>query len=126
MRRFDKVVLRLSYENMSLKEFKHTLERIDELECYDLEDLEQLRLLGLPLVKINENDIALATRFTPIETQKFCVVDIECNVSDPKEGQIIEIGALMVQNGKIIDEFSSFVKALHLPPIIEELTTRVG
>ena len=36
--------------------------------------------------------------------------------------QIIEIGAVMVQDGRIIDEFSSFVKAIHVPPIIEELT----
>ena len=107
-------------------ECKRKLESISELKDYifDTPDefIANLRLLGIPLVELNDKQIALETNFTPIEKQKFCIVDIETNGSKPSNAQIIEIGALLVQGGKILDKFESFVKADEIPENIVNLT----
>ncbi len=81
-----------------------------------------MKILGLPLVELSNKKLALETTFTPIEKQKFCVVDIETNGSKPEHAQIIEVGAAMVQDGKVIDKFESFVKADEIPENIVNLT----
>jgi DNA polymerase-3 subunit epsilon len=110
----------------SFSECKAKLGLVSELKDYivdTMEDcIENLRFLGVPFIEIKNNFIALETTFTPIEKQKFCIVDIETNGSKPSNAQIIEIGALMVQNGKIIDKFESFVKAKEIPENIVNLT----
>ncbi len=107
-------------------ECRAKLKSIKELENYDFDtsydSLENLRILGIPLVEIKNNYIALETTFTPLEKQKFCVVDIETNGSKPDSSQIIEIGAIMIQNGVEIDRFETFVKADEIPENIVYLT----
>ena len=68
-------------------ECRAKFKNIKELQNYEFDTIEDslanLRLLGVPLVELNNNKIALETTFCPIEKQKFCIVDIETNGSKP-------------------------------------------
>jgi DNA polymerase-3 subunit epsilon len=64
----------------------------------------------------------LRTYFTPYQEETFTVVDIETNGAKPKRSQIIEIGAVKIKNGKIIDTLESFVQCAYLPEHIIQLT----
>ncbi len=80
-----------------------------------------LQASGYPIRKIGKNYI-LETYKKSYKNQKFCVIDIETNGSKPEEFQVIEIGAIMIQNGKIIDKFESFVKCNFIPDYITKIT----
>lgn len=56
--------------------------------------------------------------------QKFVVVDIETTGNTPKNGdKIIQIGAVVVEKGTVVDQFSSFVHYdKEIPPFIQNLT----
>ena len=105
---------------------KARFKKIEELENYEFDTLKDtlanLRFLGAPLIEINDNFITLETSFCPLEKQKFCIVDIETSGSKPESGQIIEVGAAMVENGVIVDKFESFARADEIPQIITNLT----
>ncbi len=64
----------------------------------------------------------LATFFTPYREQKYCVIDIETNGSKPESAQVIEVGAVMIQNGEIINRFESFVECTFVPEYISRIT----
>ncbi|MFT8320530.1 MAG: ATP-dependent DNA helicase DinG [Bacillus sp. (in: firmicutes)] len=55
---------------------------------------------------------------------KYVVIDLETNGNSPKKGdRIIQFAAVVVENGKIVEEFSSLVNPLQpISPFIEELT----
>ena len=93
-----------------------------ELEYVDVEDLHSLRLLGLPITKYNNYAFTLESVTMPIPKAKFCIVDIEANGSKPSLNQIIEIGAVMIENGEEIGRFSSLAKTDILPDSIAQLT----
>ncbi len=80
-----------------------------------------LQAAGYPIV-IEGNRYRLETFFTPYSEQKYCVIDIETNGSKPETAQVIEVGAVMFQNGKIIDRFESFVACTFLPEYISKIT----
>jgi len=80
-----------------------------------------LQASGYPIREIGKNYI-LDTYRKDYKNQKFCVIDIETNGSKPNEFQVIEIGAVMVQNGKIIDKFESLVKCNFIPEYITKIT----
>jgi len=80
-----------------------------------------LQASGYPIVE-DEDRYRLTTFFTPYSEQKYCVVDIETNGSKPEAAQVIEVGAVMVQNGQIIDRFESFVACTFLPEYISKIT----
>ncbi len=121
MKQFDSIVEKIKQKKIDKEGFIQELESIKSLEDIDVRDFENLRLLGLPIVSCEE-DIYIETSNTLIKDQKFCIVDIEANGSKPNEFQIIEIGAVMVQNGVEIDRFESFVYADFLPESITILT----
>ena len=53
----------------------------------------------------------------------YIVLDIETTGLDPEFDEIIEIGAIKVINGKIVDEFSELVKPSNaITPFISSLT----
>ncbi|WP_409270452.1 ATP-dependent DNA helicase DinG [Neobacillus sp. SCS-31] len=56
--------------------------------------------------------------------KKYVVVDLETTGNSPKKGdRIIQFAAVVIENGKIVEEFSSFVNPLQpIPAFIEELT----
>ena len=89
------------------------------------EDTDTIFLLlqasGYPIEK-DEEEYRLLTYTTPYTEQKFCVIDIETNGSKPESAQVIEVGAVMLQNGEIIDRFESFVECTFLPEYIGKIT----
>ncbi|NOZ90414.1 MAG: 3'-5' exonuclease [Epsilonproteobacteria bacterium] len=90
-----------------------------------LEDVDTLFILlqasGYPIAEDGKGFI-LETYFRPYQEQKFCVIDIETNGSKPQNSQVIEVGAVMLQGGKIIDRFESFVECAFLPEYITKIT----
>ena len=84
-------------------------------------DLELLKAQGYPL-ESEDNAYFLTTKSTPYTQQRFCFVDIETTGAKPKEAQIIEIGAVAYQNGKITGKFEEFIYAPFVPDVISEIT----
>jgi len=95
---------------------KHTTLFEDEDTLYLL-----LQASGYPIVE-EENRYCLESYFCSYREQKYCVIDIETNGSKPETAQIIEVGAVMIQNGQIIDRFESFVACAFLPEYISKIT----
>lgn len=83
--------------------------------------LELWRSQGLGIVK-NFNNYYFATKFTPIEEETFCIVDIETNGSNIERHQIIEIAALKIKNMQIIEKFDSFVQCAEINEHITQIT----
>ena len=126
MRSFDSFMQMITVAPQHFNECRAKFREMRELESYDFDNIEDslanLRLLGAPLVEINSGILALETTFCPLDRQKFCIVDIETSGSKPQSDQIIEVGAVIVQGGEIIDRFESFVQADEIPQIIINLT----
>ncbi|MCF6244537.1 MAG: 3'-5' exonuclease [Sulfurovum sp.] len=90
-----------------------------------LEDSDTIFILlqasGYPISQ--EGDIyKLDIYFTSYSEQKYCVIDIETNGSKPGTSQVIEIGAVMLQNGEVIDRYETFVECAFLPEYITKIT----
>lgn len=81
-----------------------------------------LQASGYPITQLNDNEYRLETCFTAHKEQRYCVIDIETNGSKPGSSQVIEIGALMIQNGEVIDRFETFVECAFLPEYISKIT----
>ena len=122
MRLVDGFIQKIVQKPIFHKEFFAKLKSFKDMEDIDVEEIENLRLLGLPITKYNNYAFTLETLSTSISEQKFCIVDIETNGSKPNTDQIIEIGSVMIQGGKEIGRFSSLVKADILPDSIAQLT----
>lgn len=77
--------------------------------------------------KYNENRVYKKTtpkyEYKKLETPNFSnyiVLDFETTGLSPKENEILEIGALKIQNHKIIDKFETLIKPKSpIPPFIE-------
>ncbi len=110
-----KSISRLSSKGLSLKTLKDQLEH--ELEL----SLELWRAQGLNLVK-HQGYYYFDTAFIPIEEAEFCIVDIETNGSKIEKHQIIELAAVKVVRGKIIDRFETLVYTKEINPHITEIT----
>lgn len=83
--------------------------------------LELWRAQGLDIVR----DRALyyyATKFVNIKDAVFCIVDVETNGSKTDKHQIIEIGAVKVLNGEIIDTYESLVHCTDINKHITDIT----
>jgi len=110
-----KSVSRLATRGLSLKTLK------DQLE-YELElSLELWRAQGLSLVK-HQGYYYFSTAFVPLKEAEFCIVDIETNGSKIEKHQIIELAAVKVRDGIIIDRFESLVHTKEINPHITEIT----
>ncbi len=81
-----------------------------------------LQASGYPIEEDAEGNYRLRTFFTPYHDERYCVVDIETNGSKPGNSQVIEIGAVMVQHGEIIDRLETFVECAFLPEYITKIT----
>jgi len=110
-----KSISRLSSRGLSLKTLKDQLEH--ELDL----SLELWRAQGLNLVK-HQGYYYFDTAFIPIKEAEFCIVDIETNGSKIEKHQIIELAAVKVKDGKIIDRFESLVHTQEINPHITEIT----
>jgi len=91
-----------------------------------LEDSDTIFILlqasGYPIEQDDEGQYRLKTFFTSYREQRYCVIDIETNGSKPGTSQVIEIGAVMVEKGKIVDRMETFVECAFLPEYITKIT----
>ena len=85
--------------------------------------LEISRAQGVNIIK-KQGYFYFDTKYTSLDDAEFCIVDIETNGSKIEKHQIIEIAALKIKNGEIIDRFDTLVKTKEINPIISELSTR--
>ncbi|HEX5671062.1 MAG TPA: exonuclease domain-containing protein, partial [Sulfuricurvum sp.] len=99
-----KLFLRLIKKGIPKEEFESLLPQPSSLS------LELLSAQGLNLV-LKDDLYCLSTSYTPVADTLFCIVDVETNGSKPSQHQIIEIGAVKLQNGVIIDTYDSLVYA---------------
>jgi len=83
--------------------------------------LELSRAKGLNIIK-KQGHYYFDTKYTRIEDAIFCIVDIETNGSKLEKHQVIEIAALKVKNGVIIDTFESLVYTKEINAHIAEIT----
>ena len=120
MEKFDNLVKKLEKKDLDIDEFNECLQRLNKNYDVDI-DFDMLNFLGLPIEK-NENSVYLKTRKNHFKDEVFCIVDIETNGNSPIKNQIIEIGAVKMKNGEVIDRFESYIYANFVPPAIEKLT----
>jgi DNA polymerase-3 subunit epsilon len=80
-----------------------------------------LQASGYPIRERGEY-YRLETCFTSCFEQRYCVIDIETNGSKPGSSQVIEIGAVMVEKGEIVDRLETFVECAFLPEYITKIT----
>jgi len=83
--------------------------------------LEIWRAQGVSVLK-KHGYFYFETKFTPVEEATFCIVDIETNGSKIQRHQIIEIAALKIRNGEVIDRFESLVQCNTINQVISDLT----
>lgn len=113
----------LTLENFYSK-LSNMLPEYSTIECETLIEL----LIGLHApfrvhVLENGNDIIDTTlKDISLEEAKLCFVDIETTSSNAKKGQIIEVGAIIAQNGEILNTFDTLVYSPFVPEDIIELT----
>lgn len=121
--KLQNILARLQKEPILYTESLELLEKATDT-MYDNTQLEFELLLsnGLPL-DFEGDFVVLRTMKKTIQEQSFCIVDIETNGSNAKKGfQIIELGAVKYENGKIVDKFESLVYAKEIPPYVQEVT----
>lgn len=112
----------LASKSINYHDFIAIASQIDEISSLiEIKNFSMWEALGLSVTKLDNGKVTLKTREINIDEAIFCVVDIETS-GGIKDGQIIEIGAVKFQNGKILDKFESFVKAKFIPENISELT----
>lgn len=116
----DDLINRLAKQSMKYTDFVREFEMIEELNFIDF-DLNLVELLGLGVNLNAKNELNLRSKSTKIKDEIFCVVDIE-TTGAVRSGQIIELGAVKIKNGKEIATFESFVKAADVPFNITQLT----
>jgi len=117
---FDKIIHKLknggAQQNVIFKLLTQSSSREVDVQ------FELLKAYGCPIIEKN-NMLFLETDLTNYKEQIFTVVDVETNGSFPFKGdQIIEIGAIKYQNGKIIDKFESLVFAKKIPEYVSKIT----
>jgi len=108
-----KIVNRLSKNGIPKEEFEEKVG--DDLA------LEMLKAQGLNVI-LHSKSYKFRTSLTPVSETLFCIVDVETNGSKTAHHQIIEIGAVRFQNGKIIDTFESLVHCESISDAIAEIT----
>ncbi len=113
-RKHDGVLNEEQYKHIAIK---HTTLLEDSDTIFIL-----LQASGYPIEQEEDGKYRLETYFTPYEEQRYCVLDIETNGSKPGTSQVIEIGAVMLKNGEVIDRFETFVECAYLPEYITKIT----
>ncbi|QPM44005.1 3'-5' exonuclease [Campylobacter hepaticus] len=120
LQQIDQIISILNKQSKPYDWVVEEFSKIQELKNFDL-DLETFELLGLGLTLDKDNTFTLKTRTKKIKEEIFCVVDIE-STGGVNKGEILEIGAVKIQNSKQIGVFQSFIKVKAIPENISELT----
>ncbi|RDU73431.1 3'-5' exonuclease [Helicobacter aurati] len=66
--------------------------------------------------------VGLNTKSVDLSKGRFCFVDIETTSANIEHGQVIEIGAIIAQDGKICDIFETLIHSPFVPDEITQLT----
>jgi DNA polymerase III subunit epsilon len=121
MKYVNKLVKKLLEAPLYYEEFDNILQKSDRF--FESIELEKQLLLqnGFPL-SFEDETVSLKTLSTKIEDQTFCIVDIETSGGNPKKSQMIEIGAIKLKNGQIVEKYESLVNTYDIPKNIQELT----
>ena len=120
MEKFDNLIKKLEKQELKKEEFNECLIRLSK--NYDIDvDIETLNFLGLPICEDGDR-VYLKTKQNNFKDETYCIVDIETNGNSPIKNQIIEIGAVKIKNGEIIDRFESYIYADYVPNAITKLT----
>ena len=120
MEKFDNLIRKLEKQEVPKDEFEKCKERLTKNFGYEV-DIETLNFLGLPIQEL-DGKVFLKTKRNLYKDEIYCIVDIETNGNSPIKDQIIEIGAIKMQNGKIVDKFESYIFAEYIPSAITRLT----
>ncbi|EDP1875413.1 3'-5' exonuclease [Campylobacter jejuni] len=120
LQQIDQIISILNKQSKPYDWVMQEFAKVEELKNFDL-DLETFELLGLGLTLNKDNIFILKTRTTKIKDEIFCIVDIE-STGGVSKGEILEVGAVKIQNSKEIGRFQSFVKVKEIPENITELT----
>ncbi len=110
-----KSINKLATRGLTLEKIKSQIDQSIDLF------IELSRAQGLNIVR-KQGQYYFDTKYISIPDAEFCIVDIETNGSKIEKHQIIEIAAVKIKNGKIIDQFESFVYTKEINPHITEIT----
>ena len=111
----NKSISKLTSRGLPLEELKVQID--DSIDFF----VELSRAQGLNIIK-RKGLFYFDSKFIKLHDAEFCIVDIETNGSKIEKHQIIEIAAIKIKNGKVIDKFESLVYAKEINPHISELT----
>ena len=111
----EKSISRLSTRGLPLESLKAQISHSLDYS------LDLWRAQGLDIVK-SKGYYYFNTKFLPLEKAEFCIVDIETNGSKIDKHQIIEIAAVKIKYGKIIERFESLVQCCEINKHITAIT----
>jgi DNA polymerase-3 subunit epsilon len=121
LNRFEQLANRLAKKDLSAEYFFCMLEKCEYLNDFGIKSVEELNSLGFDAVKTENGNLSLRTRMRNWREQRFCVVDIETN-NLINDARVIEIGAVTLKDGVVLDEFHSLIFTDFLPEAIINLT----
>jgi len=98
-----------------VRRFNHAVDETPETLVF------VLQASGYPIEE-SEKGYRLRTMFTPWCKDNYCIIDIETNGAKPDSAQVIEIGAVMWRDGKVVDRFETFVACAYVPDYISTIT----
>lgn len=110
-----KVLNRLSKNGIPKEEFESILG-----SEYDLR-IELLKAQGMNIV-LHNGLYCFQSAITTTDDTLFCIVDVESNGSKPSRDQVIEIGAVKLKNGRILETYESLVYCTDISQQIQEIT----
>lgn len=116
---------KLRHKPISQANFHIYLKNIGGLYVDAQGKLEILKTMGAPLLECEhqgEPSYTLSTFSQGWREADLVFVDIESNGAKPQSCEIIEIGAIKVRGGQIVQKFESYVHAKEVPESITQLT----
>jgi DNA polymerase-3 subunit epsilon len=122
LKQFEQLSDRLAKRDLDAEQFFCVLKKCEYLSDFDVSSMEEINSLGLDAVEKNDGSVSLRTRKRDWREQRFCVVDIETNNLAQNEAKVIEIGAVTIKDGIVLNEFNSFIFTDFLPEAIVNLT----
>lgn len=111
----------LATSSLTWQELISKAENTELNDIINIRDIYSWQAIGIDIKKNKIGRYELKIKSKLLTRQEFCVVDIETTGSI-RSGQIIEIGAVKLKNGKILSSFESLVYAPEVPQNITDLT----
>jgi DNA polymerase III subunit epsilon len=108
-----KIIAKLSKNGIPAQTFEALLDDETQLELFKSQGMN---------IELHNHHYRFLTSYTSVEETLFCIVDVETNGSKPLRDQVIEIGAVKLLGGKIIDTYESLVYCTEISDQIQEIT----